>query len=355
MQLNLLRLVKFRNLSQAELPLHPRLNIIVGDNGSGKTSILEAIHFLGLGRSFRTNRPSKVVQHEHDDFVVFAEVGEHKVGLKKTRGGDTVLKLDGQTLQGQASISASLPMQLLQPNGYGIVDGSPKERRAFLDWGVFHVEQRYYPVWQNLRRLLRQRNALLKTARSYADLAPWDRQFCELSISTAQMREEYLARLRPYLEEMLEMFLPEYVFHVEHFRGWDKKSELSELLARSFDRDKHMGFTQYGAHKADLRLKLDKRNAQDVVSRGQLKLLVCGLKLAQGKLNYQELSKRTIYLVDDFAAELDKHKRTLLAKQLMQTEAQVFVTAIEQNQLDGFDLTECGVFHVEHGSVRNEN
>ncbi|WP_221075441.1 DNA replication/repair protein RecF [Agarivorans aestuarii] len=351
MQIQSLGLQNFRNIKSANLVPNPKLNVILGQNGSGKTSVLEAIYYLGFGRSFRSNRPSKVITYQQDSFVVFAQLDEHKIGLQKFKGGDTALRINKETIRSQAVLASLLPLQILHPEGYGLVDGSPKHRRAYLDWGVFHVEHQFHVAWQNYKRILKQRNALLKQTRQYQDLQFWDKQLVELALVVSEQRKKYVESIRDTLVKLVTEFLPEYQFDMTFYQGWDDKAALEDLLKQSFERDRLLGYTQYGPHKADLKFKFDGINAVDVISRGQLKLFVCALILAQGQHAQQTSGKKTVYLIDDFAAELDMSKRQLLAKCLQHNGSQVFVSAIEEQMLDGFDLEGCTMFHVEHGVI----
>ncbi|WP_163134313.1 DNA replication/repair protein RecF [Agarivorans sp. Alg241-V36] len=351
MQIQNLGLQNFRNIKSANLSPNPKLNVILGQNGSGKTSVLEAIYYLGFGRSFRSNRPSKVITYQQDSFVVFAQLDEHKIGLQKFKGGDTALRINKETVRSQAVLASLLPLQILHPEGYGLVDGSPKHRRAYLDWGVFHVEHQFHAAWQNYKRILKQRNALLKQTRQYQDLQFWDKQLVELALVVSEQRKKYVESITDTLSELVTEFLPEYQFDMAFYQGWDDKAALDVLLKQSFERDRLLGYTQFGPHKADLKFKFDGINAVDVISRGQLKLFVCALILAQGQHAQRTSGKKTVYLIDDFAAELDMSKRQLLAKCLQHNGSQVFVSAIEEQMLDGFDLEGCTMFHVEHGVI----
>ncbi|MDO6764200.1 DNA replication/repair protein RecF [Agarivorans sp. 1_MG-2023] len=351
MQIQSLGLQHFRNIESASLSLNPQLNVVLGKNGSGKTSVLEAIYYLGFGRSFRSNRASKVISYQQDSFVVFAQLEEHKIGLQKFKGGDTALRINKETVRSQAVLASLLPIQILHPEGYGLVDGSPKHRRAYLDWGVFHVEHQFHGAWQNYKRILKQRNALLKQTRQYQDLVYWDKQLVELAQVVSTQRLEYVTSIKSTLFDLVEEFLPEYKFELAFYQGWDEQSDLADLLKSSFERDRMLGYTQYGPHKADLKFKFNGINAVDLISRGQLKLFVCALILAQGQHAQQTSGKKTVYLIDDFAAELDMSKRQLLATCLQRHGSQVFVSAIEEQMLDGFDLEGCTMFHVEHGVI----
>ncbi|MFM2480755.1 DNA replication/repair protein RecF [Celerinatantimonas sp. YJH-8] len=354
MTIQVLQTTQFRNISSAKIDCHPQLNAIVGDNGSGKTSLLEAIYLLGFGRSFRSSKIRRIVNHQCAELILFAQSDEHRIGLKKQIDGTTLLRIDGETVRTQAALSKLLPVQLIHPEGYGVINGSPKYRRAYLDWGVFHVEPLFQNIMHRYKRLLKQRNALLKRRASFREVHIWDRELVTIAEQIKTMREEYFAKIVPTITEITADFLPEYQFRFDLYCGWNEEESLAQFLESQYPRECQLGYTLAGPHKADIRIKTEQGNAAECVSRGQLKLLVCALLLAQGQYAFRVLHKPTIYLIDDFAAELDPNKRALLANYLQSNQAQVFITAIEQQMLEGFNLTDGHLFHVKQGVVTQQ-
>ena len=353
-----LNLTNFRNIAQASLQPSPGINIILGKNGSGKSSILEAIHYLGLGRSFRTHLTSRVVQFGEKDFTLFGQCqlqGKHSqpmaIGLKKAKNSDTELKIGGQRAERLAQLPGLLPLQLIHPESFTLLSSGPKLRRQFIDWGVFHMEADFFQVWGKLTRLLKQRNAILKSGRRYSELAYWDKEFAIQGHIIAQMRDNYLTQLNPLIKSALADFLPEYEFDISYHQGWDRDINLAELLQQNFMRDQQLGYTSLGPQKADIRIRANGIPAHDILSRGQLKLAVCAMRLSQGLFLSQHSDKRCTFLIDDFSAELDSSKRQLLAKYLLESDAQVFVTAIDESQVSALHAKDCQMFHVEHGKL----
>ncbi|MDO6582935.1 DNA replication/repair protein RecF [Photobacterium sp. 2_MG-2023] len=350
----------FRNLEACDLTFSEGFNFLVGANGSGKTSLLEAIYFLGHGRSFRSHLTSRIIRHGQDELVLHGRVHadsalkgdlERPLGIRKQRDGTTQVKIAGQTGQKVAQLAQILPLQLITPEGFELMVGGPKFRRAFIDWGVFHVEPRFYQAWSRVKRLTRQRNALLKTARSYRELSYWDQELAQLAEVIDGWRRDYIDALREQATAFCGDFLPEYDIQLGYYRGWEKTTPYSELLAANFERDMQLGYTVSGPNKADLRLKVSAMPVDDVLSRGQLKLLMCALRLAQGQQLRQATGKQCLYLIDDFASELDSSKRALLAKGLHDTQAQVVISAISEEQLVDMKAEKGKMFHVEQGKI----
>lgn len=367
MPLTRLMVQQFRNIEACDLELSSGFNFLVGPNGSGKTSVLEAIYMLGHGRSFKSSLTGRVIQNGESELVVHAKVKQAQeeqassllsipmqdlpIGIKKQRDGQTEVKIGGQSGQKLAQLAHVLPLQLIHTEGFELLTEGPKFRRAFIDWGVFHTNPGFYDVWNRFRRLMKQRNALLKTATSYRELSYWDKELAELAEQIATWRAEYIDALKPLILTIAQDFLPEFDIQIQGYKGWTKDISYQEILEKNFLRDQQLGFTFSGPNKADLKLKINATPIEDVLSRGQLKLMVCALRLAQGQHFYQHTGKQCIFLIDDFASELDTQRRQRLSDYLLQTQAQVFISAITVDHVLHMECENSKMFHVESGKI----
>ncbi len=355
MALNRLIIHDFRNIEACDISLSPGFNFLVGANGSGKTSVLEAVYYLGHGRSFRSQLTGRVVRHHQEKLVLHGKIADSKaelpVGLLKHRDGTSEVKIGGEGGQKLAQLAQILPLQLITPEGFELLTGGPKFRRAFIDWGVFHLEPQFYETWARLKRLTKQRNALLRTARSYRELKYWDNELVPLANQIDLWRADYICALTEKASQLSQAFLPEFDIRLSYTRGWDKEADYGQLLADNFERDRQLGYTVGGPHRADIRIRVENTPVEDRLSRGQLKLMVCALRLAQGQHFSERTGKQCIYLIDDFASELDSQRRALLADELKATGAQVFVSAISADQVAEMCSENSRMFHVEHGKI----
>ena len=179
MSIRRLRISQLRNIRQAELELG-RVNLLSGPNGSGKTSVLEAVFVLGSGRSFRAARLDPVIHHDASQFTVFASLqGEGNdgapiaIGVSRSRDGNFAGRIQGQAIRNSAELARRLPLQLINSDTFDLLVGGPKVRRQFLDWGVFHVEHGFHRTWLDVHRCLRQRNARVHAqAQAIGETAP---------------------------------------------------------------------------------------------------------------------------------------------------------------------------------------
>jgi DNA replication and repair protein RecF len=352
-----LALHHFRNLDKVELDCNPRCNILYGLNGSGKTSFLEAIYYLSLGRSFRTRSTNRIVQYDQPNFTIHSLIQERQiipVGVERKANGQVLIKINHTPVQSIAELAKLLPTQLIYPDGHKILLGGSKPRRQFMDWGVFHVEHHFLSIWQRAQRALLHRNALLKEITlDTTQLDVWDEDLFQTSALIHQARQKYLDRFVPLFEKTLHQLLPDFEISLAYHPGWDLNKPFSEILLANRKRDKSQGFTQYGPHKADLLLTHRQRALSESISQGQQKLVNYALKLAQGILLYNDTETPSIYLIDDLPAELDETKRHLLTNVLSEMNAQVFLTGIDQAQVASIaSQIPSTMFHVEQGVIK---
>jgi len=356
MALERLKIQDFRNIARAQLVLAPGLNVISGANGSGKTSLLEAIYFLGRGASFRTQRVQSLIRKGKGELVVFGEVrsgeeGSVGIGIRRSMR-ELEVRIGGEKAPGLSALAARLPLLVINPDSHRLVEQGPKQRRQFVDWGVFHVEHDFHGAWLRYMRALRQRNAALRSSAPTSAKA-WDGELVTHGTAIHEMRERYLRKLLPLLPEYVGALAPLGALEVAYQQGWPGDEALGTAIGASFERDRAVGHTRYGPHRADLAIRIDGVAAEESVSRGQQKLLVAGMRLAQARLLAEESGRAPVVLVDDLPAELDRAHREAMIGLLLGLGGQLFITAIDADMLElpAEAAASCRMFHVEHGAV----
>lgn len=355
MLLQKLRIERLRNLTTVALDELQPFNIFYGRNGSGKTSILEAIHLLATGRSFRTYTPKHYIQHHERDTMVFAQSYDYRIGLQKLSSGEQIMRVNGDNVATQGQLARLLPVQVIEPQSTEIIDQGAKPRRQLLDWLMFHVEPEFYPIWQNYSRALRQRNALLKTypVPNLQQFEGWNQIIAEEGERIHLLREIVIARWQILIQEELALLLPDIKIEIDYYAGYSVEQGLIAQLDQGLQKDIDRRTTQYGVHRADLRLKTPIGYADDVLSRGQKKLLIIALKLAQIAL-LNRSNKETVVLLDDLTAELDVQAQHRLLHRLHQLESQVFLTTLDQHAVQNYlqqQQMSYQLYAVESGSV----
>lgn len=345
---------QFRNLQSTSFTPSPSLTIINGSNGSGKSSILEALHFIATGSSFRTNRLINVIKQDSNCFTLFAELSNaltHRIGLKRCRDLNHQTRLDGNELSRRSELVQLLPLQVISPESISLLLEGSEGRRNFIDWALFHVEHSFHHHLTSYVRALKQRNALLKTGLSN-QYALWDAQLSEHGEIIDAMRKEYIQNITPVFNGFIEFLLPNLKLDITYRCGWPIEVTLMEALTTSIESDLRLKHTTVGPHRGDMSVKCDGIKAAELLSRGQLKLVVIALKLAQIKLLRTSSEKSPIILIDDLAAELDIEHRALLMNTVKQFSAQVFLTTPDLTLIDYSGWSDRKVFHVEHGQIK---
>ena len=355
MYLTQLDIRQVRNLHDVKIKPGIRCNYIYGANASGKTSVLEAIYLLSIARSFRTTHIKHVISHDQPSLQVFARIENSKLeksalGLERS-SNKTRIRINGADVKQVSELSALLPVQIINPDVHKLLEQGPKYRRQFIDWGVFHVEHTFLQAWQLYYRVLKQRNAALRKKQPKKAIKLWDDQLIQHAKTITLFREKYLKGFIPIFNKYVEKLMGLSI-QIKYLRGWNDELSFTETLDSSFDKDVFKGFTSSGPHRADLEISNNNMLVQNCFSRGQQKLLVCAMRLAQITHLKKITEQQSILLVDDLAAELDIEHRQNLIELLVDTGAQLFVTATEQNSFVLPPEIESKMFHVEHGVLK---
>lgn len=327
-----LKIDHLRSIKSMNLAFKPHFNFIIGPNGSGKTTILEAIYLLGCGHSFRSREIAPLITHGEDTMTVYARGYEQEsISIQKSTHGATQIKLNHQFCHSTSQLAYALPIQIFYSDLFQFIDAGPTVRRSVLDWGLFHVKHQYFSIWKDYKRVLKQRNALLKTKASHPIFEPWDRQLSDLGDALDVMRSDYFEKLHEKFTHLLAHFssIP---CQLSYFKGWDKKGSgksLFDILQEHLEADMQKQYTQYGAHQADILVRTEDVKAKYILSRGQQKLILFALKCAQAEL----LTNSCIFLIDDLAAELDSQHQTKILNYLTNTNRQIIITSTSQSIL----------------------
>lgn len=337
-----------RNISSVKLKLNPRFNLFLGKNGAGKTSLLEAVYLLGRGQSFRSNDVLAATTRGATSCTVTAKIAlRGVVGVELTKGGLTG-RINGEPLRNRAALAEFTPLLFIGPDSHRFVTEGPELRRKLIDWGVFHVEPNFISLWRQYQHILKQRNVALKLGHP---VDPWDNAFIEVAERLDACRYSYINQLLSYVQHYVEQLLQINTMSYQYVRGWREDMTIGDVLKANLEHDRVQGFTRFGPHRADLHIKCDTKPVKDILSRGQQKLLVNSLHLAQVALLTTVINRPCTLLIDDLASELDIHHRERLIELLADMNVQVLLTTVVDWKWPLKDIESCTVFHVEQGRV----
>lgn len=355
MRLERLQLRGLRCISDASLDLAPGFNVLVGANGAGKTSVLEAAFLLSHGRSFRSGAREALTQRGMPALSVFSLLRHDDdrsvrlgLGREGSRWDARVGSLDvpiGQLVRECAVVC-------FEPGSHALIAGAAEERRRFLDWGVFHVEQEFLVAWRRYQRALKQRNSLLRKGSSMDEAlyGPWEQELARAGAQISQWRRNYLDALLPYLREQVALFLPELgELELRYRAGWPDGEDLIAILVEQRPRDQARGHTTAGVHRADWSLSFQQAPLREHLSRGQEKLVALACLLAQARLDAEHRGEWPIICLDDLASELDIEHQASVVQSLLTVPAQVLITGTEIPR--SLQHAPARVFHVEQGRL----
>ena len=344
-----------RILDRTGLEFSPRVNLVVGPNGSGKSSLLEAIHILGSGRSFRSHRLRDVVSHGESTLrIVGRTIGSDGIsettGIEHTSEGLRIRR-GGADIRAASELAALLPTVTVTPDSHRLITDGADLRRRIVDRLLFHVEPTYLKHYRRYRRALRQRNAAIRGSAGVTDLGGWDVELAEAGELLTEQRIEYLGGALQTMNEVVGALVGKPV-DIQFYRGWDSDLSLAQACEHLLTVDRQRGHTQAGPHRADLRFTIDGRPLRHSLSRGEAKLFVTAVAIAQVLDLASILGYPPVVLVDDIASELDSDSRVRCLAELNATGAQLFLTAVPDVGVGRSDVEAGRLFHVERGCIR---
>lgn len=351
-----LQIQNLRVLRDASLEFGQGVSALVGDNGAGKTSVLEAISLLSTGRSFVSAKPRALIHNEANALVVFGRFGDagqnHRAAIQLDRQGDRRIRLDGQPARAQAEISRLLPTLVLAPSAHDLMLGPPLIRRRLMDWGSFYVLGLDTLQYAGFRRALLQRNMLLRSGTlSGDDDVAWCAQLAHYGQRIDESRAAFVQRYIPHLKENLEALAFPFSVDVVYRRGWSEDNSLEDALTKSRARDVRYRATHVGPQRADLEFAIEGHPVVDRLSRGQLKTLNVACVLAQMESLVAETSGQPILLLDDVGAELDAQFQKRVWASVARSGCQAITTGVDLARAGLAQYRPDRVFHVKHGSI----
>jgi len=355
MGFNLVRCNNFRNLKGVDIAPSSAINLIIGENASGKSNFLESIFYLGRAKSFRTNKLHELINFDEEETNLFARYRgkgdiETSIGIERKRNlKKEKIKVDGNYVKSKSELAKHVPVQMLHPPVFRMFDESPSHRRKFIDFGLFHVEQLFHSVWKSYTIALSNRNHLLKKGNK-DDLRYWDREILDLGNQLNQFRSSYLNELHHHLMiEAAKLFEAKDIkFSINC--GWKKGLDFSQALKNSFERDVSIGYTSVGPHLFDFAINFGRINGKIVLSNGQKKLLVFALHTAQAIIISTAKSNPGILLFDEVSSELDAANRDRVFAYISELNVQSFLTGTDELAFSSLPVKPA-LFHVEHGKI----
>ncbi|MCF6318054.1 MAG: DNA replication and repair protein RecF [Proteobacteria bacterium] len=346
-----LKIHNFRNTLNQEYIFSNKVNIFYGDNGVGKTTILEAINFVSSGKSFRRGSFKNLINQHSNDLTVYLEciLNEHSktLSVNKNINGKWTGKINNCRIGKLVEITNIFPVVSIDPEVYSLIDSGPLHRRNFLDWLVFHVKHDYIILWKKVYKCIKQLNILYKHKAPINEIKLWEKSFIAYSCELNTIRKNTFNEIKSNIVEF-SVYMQKEVdkLSIDFKQGWNDDISLEEQM--EIDRSKNLlyGKLLHGPHKMDIKIKTHRLQAAQTLSRGQKKILSIAFYMAY----IQFLNKNNVHPVlclDDFDAELDSEKLQKAADFFKNSKAQIFITSVQKEKITKA-FKNADLFHVKH-------
>jgi DNA replication and repair protein RecF len=362
-----LRLHNFRNISDATLDFSPGFNLIIGENGHGKSNLLEAIALLATGRSFRKATPGAMGYHGKPGYRLKGTTQamglDHKLEFSGEKQRQTA-RLNGKAMSLASTMGQALAAVVSTPDSPGLIQGGPGERRDYLDWVVFSANRKHAATARDYHGALKARNKLLKTGcTDVQQLNAWEEQLATLGATISWRRrivvKKIVEQIPHFLEALAldpERFLLRLSCQLDRFKEATEVTDLAthyrQMLEKSRVSDQRTGATSIGPHRDDMPFLIDGRLLARYGSRGQRKRFILALKLTEARLLQESVEEAPLFLLDDPVAELDREGVERLIKLLCQQEQQIFLTACNTGEIPRLEEP-SSTFLVVDGAFEN--
>ena len=361
MRLKKLLLINFKNLPQAEITLADGINCFVGDNGAGKTNILDAVHYLSMSKSAFTMTDGQSVHHGEEFFVTegsyLTDTGAMElVNCSFSRKGGKVLKRNGKEYERIADHVGGFPVVISSPRDTELIMDAAEERRRYLNSFISQLDRAYLASMMRYNTVLAERNKFLKSSSDEAMLQIYDMQLAEHGTRVYERRKEIIERMQPMVAEYYSTLSEDREQVEMEYRSELEQMPLTEVLLRNRERDFVNQFTTAGVHRDDIIFRIGGYPLRKYGSQGQQKSFLIALKLAQYRLLAEATGEKPILLLDDLFDKLDLGRvEKLLALVGGDDFGQILITDCNKLRLESTlerADKEYSLFMVEGGDVK---
>ncbi len=348
-----IKLESFRSYEFLEIPINKGITLFYGDNGSGKSSIIESIYFSLTGKSFRTNDTNNLIQNRktQTQSLLVLESGESIKITKKKNNRPNILQNRGVKTENFTKLVKKYPNCLIENKEFFFTTSNPEKKRNFLNKILFYVEQTDSLSLNELKKIILQRSGCLKN-KDYNQIRYWDERLVEIEPKVTELNETICTKINNYLNSssLVSVFEEKNPWikdlNIKYDPGYENSYEFFDILEKNFEKDCILKRTSEGPHKRSFNIFLKNIDASEVLSRGQQKIISIIFHLIQREIIMDQTNLIPILLMDDVSSELDKENANLMLKYLINNSVQTIMTSIGFSHF--LDHNDIFLFHVEH-------
>lgn len=357
MQVNSINLINFRNYENLQLDFSQNLNMIIGQNGQGKTNIVEAIHFLSFAKSFRTSKDKEVINFCYDTSYIKAitknQNGKSNIDIKLSKDSKKAVNIDSSPISKISDLMGIVNVVIFSPEDTKIVSDSPSYRRAFMDKEISQIRPVYYNLLLDYNKTLNNKNTLLKSPKIDSIMLDiYDEQLSDIMEKIISYRINFIQKIsviakntHSQISSQKENLIVEYKSNLKS----NTKENIFIELKNSRQDDIRLSTSTKGIHKDDIMLKIQDTDIRKFGSQGQKKTATIALKLSEIDLIYEMKNEYPIVILDDIFSELDITRRKMLIEKLYNI--QTFITTTEKIDIDKeikyFEVKDKKVFEID--------
>lgn len=352
MYIKKIKLKNFRNYEEQEVKLDPNINIFYGDNGQGKTNIIESIFLCSIGKSFRTNKDKELIHLKEEFSSVEIEYE------KKDRDGKIKIELNdkkniiinGIKIKKLSELLGNIHTVIFTPEDINILKDGPQKRRKFLDIMIGQLRPNYIYYLNNYMKVLEQRNNYLKQIKIEKKpdelLEIWDEKLAEYGEKIFLYRNEYIEKIKNKINKIHEGIIKNEILKIEYISDCEQKEEYLKKLKNNEKIDKIKGYTTKGIHRDDFNIYINEELVNIYGSQGQNRTVILSLKIAELEIIYEEIGEYPILLLDDFMSELDEKRKMNFLETIKNT--QVIITCTDKMNIPNLNYK---LYNVKKGEI----
>ena len=337
MPLQRLHLKNFRLFQDKTFNFSDGINLILGENGSGKTTVLESLNILLTGNSFRVKETKECIHFDKEFYNVSAKGIINGKNLTLVVENSHNKKLFSKRLLGELSIKKNelYFLQVVLAKNLRMIDGEPEIRREFFNDLMFHVKPEIKKLHNAYQKALKQRNRSLKKKLSISEVSLWSKELSALGLKLSLEQYNFFKVFKEHTLESIGKNISNGSFNylnklsVTFSKGWERSKKLEESLLESLERDMALGYTSKGPHRMDFTFTVENKKASSNLSRGQIKILILLVFLSSIKLLKGLTDTEILLMIDDLGSELDLNNLTCIVMKILESDNQIILTGIE--------------------------